>query len=656
MLFEELTLHNFGIYKGRHIVDLTPTAPSKPIILLGALNGGGKTTFLDALQLVLYGKFANCSNRGNLGYQDYLARTINSHIDPKDGAGLELQFTHISNGTEERYRVIRTWRSTGKGIKEDLEVLRNGELDPVITDRWYEYVEEFIPSQISSLFFFDGEKIEALADKDRSAQLLRTGIHALLGLDLVDQLAKDLTVIQGRRQRELATEDDQTKLKGIEAVIQDLETQCKQLHERIGEAQSQLDQLERKESEFRAEFRREGGDLLEQREALEAERKATKARLDDAEEKLREYAAGTAPLLLVQHLLRDTEEQSKKEHRAQLHRDLRDVIVARDAELIVQLERARAAKKTLDTVRHFQANDLQERDTQVQTAQYLGIDPAAFATVGDPELNKLRETIASQLRHTEKIASDLTELDRKIASIPDPDALAGITDRLNQTIDQKDHQRIKLAGLRDQYEKLRKELDARSAERLRHLERSTSQAFVDESHRRILKHAESVRSTLGLFRQAVAKQHIGKLESLITESFKQLVRKEALIDRISIDLDSYDLSLFKSNGEMIPTERLSAGERQLLAVSMLWGLAKASGRPLPTIIDTPLGRLDGKHRQNLVNAYFPYASHQVILLSTDEEIDKTQFEALKSALGKRYLISYNESQQSSHITAGYFWT
>jgi DNA sulfur modification protein DndD len=53
----------------------------------------------------------------------------------------------------------------------------------------------------------------------------------------------------------------------------------------------------------------------------------------------------------------------------------------------------------------------------------------------------------------------------------------------------------------------------------------------------------------------------------------------------------------------------------------LRGLAKASGRPLPTIIDTPLGRLDSTRRRHLLERYFPVASHQVILLSTDEEID-----------------------------------
>ena len=108
-------------------------------------------------------------------------------------------------------------------------------------------------------------------------------------------------------------------------------------------------------------------------------------------------------------------------------------------------------------------------------------------------------------------------------------------------------------------------------------------------------------------------------------------------------------------GEVIPTDRLSAGERQLLAISTLWGLARVSGRPLPNIIDTPLGRLDSKHRSNLIENYFPNASHQVIILSTDEEINQSYLEKLKTRVGKSYELYYSDETASTEIRDGYFF-
>ena len=97
-----------------------------------------------------------------------------------------------------------------------------------------------------------------------------------------------------------------------------------------------------------------------------------------------------------------------------------------------------------------------------------------------------------------------------------------------------------------------------------------------------------------------------------------------LVHRIAIDTHSFSLSLYDLQGKLVPKHRLSAGEKQLLGIAFLWGLARISGHRLPIAIDTPLGRLDSSHRNNLVERYFPSASHQVILLSTDTEISKKE--------------------------------
>src|SRR5690606_35866109 len=105
------------------------------------------------------------------------------------------------------------------------------------------------------------------------------------------------------------------------------------------------------------------------------------------------------------------------------------------------------------------------------------------------------------------------------------------------------------------------------------------------------------------------------------------------------------------SGNEIDKTKMSAGEREIYAISLLWALVQVSGKKLPIIIDTPFGRLDSHHRKNLVKSYFPQASHQVILLSQDEEIVGQYYEMIKPYVAKELTIT-NEGTHSI-ITEGY---
>ena len=115
MILNELKLSNFCIYRGEHEFDLAPAenrGKSKPVVLFGGMNGGGKTTILDAVQLVLYGKRAKCSKRGEKSYEDFLRSCINHDVDPQTGASIVLTFLYASEGSEHVYEVSRLITST----------------------------------------------------------------------------------------------------------------------------------------------------------------------------------------------------------------------------------------------------------------------------------------------------------------------------------------------------------------------------------------------------------------------------------------------------------------------------------------------------------------------------------------------------------------
>jgi DNA sulfur modification protein DndD len=166
MILDRIVLRNYGVYRGTHEAVLTPFV-GKPIILFGGLNGGGKTTLLDAFQLALYGSRARLSNRGRLAYKDYLAQSINRNARPGEWAEVQLDFTKVLTGKLTRFSVTRSWRDSQKGVAEELSVSVNGNPDPVFTEHWDEIVDTYLPSSISHLFFFDGEQISNVVSRRR---------------------------------------------------------------------------------------------------------------------------------------------------------------------------------------------------------------------------------------------------------------------------------------------------------------------------------------------------------------------------------------------------------------------------------------------------------------------------------------------------------
>ncbi|RMF25440.1 MAG: DNA sulfur modification protein DndD, partial [Cyanobacteria bacterium J083] len=162
---------------------------------------------------------------------------------------------------------------------------------------------------------------------------------------------------------------------------------------------------------------------------------------------------------------------------------------------------------------------------------------------------------------------------------------------------------------------------------------------------------------LSIFQEKLTLKKLNKLENEVTECFRYLLHKSDLVHRVVIDSKNFAISLYDSSGKPVAKHRLSAGEKQLLAIAFLWGLARLSGRHLPIAIDTPLGRLDSSHRHNLLKRYFPTASHQMILLSTDTEIGKKEVAMLREnqAIAREYLLEYDGKKGLTQVKSGYFW-
>ena len=98
----------------------------------------------------------------------------------------------------------------------------------------------------------------------------------------------------------------------------------------------------------------------------------------------------------------------------------------------------------------------------------------------------------------------------------------------------------------------------------------------------------------------------------------------------------------------IDISRLSKGERQIFILSLYWAIIELSGQDIPFIIDTPYARIDANHRKEISEKFFPNISNQVVILSTDEEINEEYYEIIKPYIAKEYLLINDESQNRNY--------
>ena len=652
MIFKQLHIKNFGIYQGEHRIDLE-VCQDKPVILLGALNGGGKTTFLDAIQLVLYGKHAKCSNRAGTVYSSFLASCKN-RFAPKDAdVTLKLAFVHRTDNHVRDYEIERNWTVKGFEARDKVRVQVDGHHDEYLSQYWDEFVNEFIPLSLSDLFFFDGEKIENLAHPQRSSELIKTGIESLLGLDLLSQLQIDLSQVDKKRR---ASNIDQSVMAKVEACEDEMGQHnivISDFKKELAEIEQQLSATNISVNKVRQTIRNSGAHLIEQRDSLKFELGAVEARLKLNKAEQIKLAAGVGPLGLVKDLIEQTKAQIRLETEAKQAQVLDQAISAYDQQIISALEASFAPEQTLKHVRNTMAKQAEVRQQLAKVDCYLNSDLGIF--------NGLNERIAEEEKQRVRLKKDEAKLleqqalyQKQLDTIPAYDAVKHLLTELAEL-------EATFKNLHTLQKHKQQQLDQAIAKSNVLYQRYTNllaqqnkDTFEQKRTIQVSEHIKKLKATLQGFAEQLISENIEHLQSLVKHKFDALGRKSQLISDLKICPANFAITLYDTASNALEPAKLSAGERQLLAIAILWALAEASGKELPTVIDTPLGRLDGKHRKNLVENYFPKAAPQVILLSTDEEIVGDYYKQLKPHIAREYQISYNEQTKTSGFNKGYF--
>jgi len=673
MLLRRLVLEDFGLYRGVQEIDLTPRqrrGRSSPVVLFGGKNGAGKSTIFEAILLCLYGRGAIGERARQSEYFDYLFQRIHRSSEglASSRASVTVEFDFVQAGEKHVYEVTRSWvaaSATSSSIDTSLDLRRDGQrLGDLDHEHWDDFLKELIPPGLSQLFFFDGEKIQRLAEEQDSAELGRS-VKSLLNLDLVERLSSDLQVYLARQVKAVAGDVERMEIEKLEQLRVSLLQKREQLCGQRAEVQeTKLDRVSLAISKLEQRLRSEGSELAKVREDLGSERVQLQLEVKRLEERLRELASGTLVFALCPETV------------ARLRKDLivvEEVISAAGKKKVVGSISSVLKQFSAGTLDGSSSLDTRARRKATEILRiYLeaAISEASKKSAGSPLLNLSSTDRNRLLTWLDSAEQDVGPEARRVG-----DQLESAARRLQKmelTLAQsptEDTLRATIAELNDAHKTLG--AAQQEAETLdTHIAKIDNELVeVDRSVRKLADRAQDSEKTQGRIElvkrsQAALKEYLvavtelklRQLEREVTHCFSSICRKGDLIHEMRIHPETFEIELLSKTGHVVPKERLSAGEKQVFAVALLWALGRTSGRPLPVIIDTPLARLDGEHRKLLIERYLPSASHQVLVLSTDTEVDEQLFEALAPHISHAYHLRYDGRQNCTTADSGYFWS
>lgn len=645
MIINRLTIHNFGVYAGTNIFEFTH---KKPIVLIGGMNGRGKTTFLEAILLSLYGINSIAYKEGRYNsYNQYLRSYVNKSYWSQS-CFVELEFV-LNESTNDTYVVRREWDALSKTTREKISVQKNGIYSEFLTKNWAMFVENILPSALSSFYFFDGEKIAELAVA-RTDDQMKESIRSMLGITILDVLKNDLGRSIRRISKKGKSDETSSKLdelrKERDQAISELERIDESIHLEIKKVKGIRETLE----QFHKRYELHGGAVLEQRQELMQKRAEIQTEITQNAESLIGMAATELPMVLVRDLISQIKLQAEDEHDDFIMQQALEHMGIYLLNFVVDHPDSIGAAKTfVDFVRKQIEEDATPRIYEMS-------DHALF------QINELVEGAFQQsVDHTRTLFSKKIALKRQLDEVDsyltldiNEKELTAIYGQIKTNEDKLVEAQVELNKLQKERSSVNTVVIAKTAEYNKDVEAYLQKIEFQDDADRLLKYSNMALRIVDAYTIELQKRKTGTLGKTITECYKKLANKKNLIQEIVMDPETLDMQYLDENGNVVSKESLSAGEKQLIVIAILWALALCSKKKLPVIIDTPLSRLDSQHRTSIISTYFPNASDQTIILSTDTEIDHNYYEMMKESVGDEFTLIYSEETKSTSIKKGYF--
>lgn len=659
MLLVRLTLEDIGVYGGINEFNFE-TSEDRPVVLYVGKNGAGKTTLLYSVFLCLYGQGA-FGGTAKKQYHDKIRGLIHKNAATgirATGASISLEFKYARDGKIILYKVTRAWTRRDGKIVESLCLYSTsngeGKYTPVEggPSKYQREINMCIPKAVADLFFIDNEKIEDLVEGGH-AEYIRSSFDSLLGLDIPRQLHDDVGLYILRN----SDENSKIALDELERTTSERDS----AEEMLGSLQEKRVFLEseiagkRKDLEIREEeFFRIGGAAVEERQDLLSKKLELEEKVSRAEDKLRRDVEGILPLAIARDRMVQIREDLKRDEDTVKNELLSDAL----GEFLEELSAGLGS--ILDEYDPGLKTRVLEKISRAMTDKTDALESGRVRTypLSLQELTTLTNKIDSALVECERICPSYLErrahldtqeeLDRVKAMldvVPQQDEAGPLYSRIKETTLEMGEMEQECATLRNLEAQKRSMLVLLNSN-IRRLLTETKSA---KSRQRGMEMLPRVQSALNAYADMLRASKTKLLESNILEGIHKCFSNNCFVEKVSVDSETYRIAMYRKNGDEFLEENFSKGEMQLYLTAVVWGLAKTSGLPLPFIIDTPLARLDGEHRNGMVEGFYPEVSHQIIILATDSEITPAYYEILRPHISQACMILCDKDRDHSMV-------
>lgn len=649
-----VTMINFMPYRGETRVDF-PTDEYRNVMLVFGDNMRGKTSFLNAIRWCFYGK----------SYGRHLREIPLNELLNKDAAtsgdfcmAVRIRFEADGHSYKIHRRVDRKQHVGIPSRPDDFKIEVSLQKDDIVLPGHLVEAEinRYIPEQVSRFFLFDGELLQ-----EYETLLMEGNVHGEHIKEAIEQVLGVPTLIRGRDEAETILKEAQRQQSKEMAQIRSLAA--------LAESQLALQEKQRVKEEALDRLKRQQREIKEQRERLDddiekvddvyraqTESKSLKRQQDEITKRIDQIAfermdlAKDAWIELVQPKLRIRLRQLQNEQ---------------EAISGVLQERVRL-KATIDNLNELLSNrpcptcghipEEQKRSAlraeiaQCEEQMYRltpGYEALALVSgeIGTIE-NLLHSGVVDRLQALKaeegNLSVELTKIDNELEAIDEKikgydteeiarkrrqrDGLVRSEGRLDGDIARTE---AEITAIRKEIEILSRQLSSLPAARER---RSTAKVEICQDLVRVFTGSiETLRDRLRY-----------KVEEMATSAFKKLTT-QSKYRGLKIN-ENYGLTIIDENGQKVGVR--SAGAEQIVALSLIDGLARTGRAAGPVVMDTPFGRLDLKHRGNILK-YLPETTSQLVLLVHDGEVRKeTDLAPVAARVGKEYVIREVSTRQS----------